>query len=321
MTADYSMPTLKRILSLDGGGVRGIVSLIFLERMEEKARMRTRELFDFVIGTSTGGLAALALTQGQQIRSATQILKVYLSQASNIFGKENWIWNQLFFGPKYNSDSFGKLAKQIFGQALLSECCIPTAVTSYDTSTRKPHLLASWSSSSDSEQKLRSWEAAMATSAAPTYFPPCELGDRCLVDGGVYANNPTVVGISEAKRLWNQDNVDFLVVSIGTGVSKVGYLASEVEQWGMLKWVHPLVDCMFDASSESVDRIAQSLVGSEQYFRLQCPLQLNNMPLDEVAERNLMQLVAAARRAVEEKDEEIDAALDKLLSNSEVPPL
>ena len=99
----------------------------------------------------------------------------------------------------------------------------------------------------------------MATAAAPTYFPAVRIGDRTLVDGGVHANNPGAIALVESKLLW--PNEDEILVSLGTGVSKWGYLPPKANSWGLLNWIGPLIDCVFDGSSDSIDYILRALLG------------------------------------------------------------
>lgn len=110
------------------------------------------------------------------------------------------------------------------------------------------------------------WEAALATSAAPTYFPPVKIGERTLIDGGVFANNPSAIALAEARLMWPNDEI--VLVSLGTGKgARLGHLPDDVNSWGALQWVAPILEIMFDGSSDSINYVAKALLGRGRYYR------------------------------------------------------
>ena len=253
----------KRILAIDGGGIRGILPALFLRAFEEYSDRRIWDLFDLVVGTSTGGLIALAATSKREI-TANKILDLYLKHAKQIFDSPRSRYLRPFWGPKYTGNGLRVLGKELFGDGRLSESKVPTAVTAYEIAERRPYVLKSWRAKESPKRDCLLLEAAMATAAAPTYFPAVRIGERTLVDGGVYANNPGAIALVESKLLW--PNEDEILVSLGTGVSKIGY--PKANSWGLLNWIGPLIDCVFDGSSDSIDYILKALLGSGFGLRL-----------------------------------------------------
>jgi uncharacterized protein len=287
---------IRRVLSIDGGGVRGILPAVFLRAFEEYTGKNTSDLFDLAVGTSTGGIIALALTHSRRALTAHEMLDVYLSHSGKIFGSPRTAL-MFGFGPRYSNHGLREFGSLLFGEGRLAEAKIPTAVTAYDIVEHRPRVLKSWRAAEDERRDCYLWEAALATSAAPTYFPAVKIGERTLIDGGVFANNPSAIALAEARIMWPDDDV--LLVSLGTGIStKLGHLPDDVNSWGKVKWVEPLIDCMFDGSSDSIDYIARALLGSSRYYRFQINMHPELSSMDNVSSSHLEQLRAAGAREV-----------------------
>jgi predicted acylesterase/phospholipase RssA len=305
----------KRVLAIDGGGIRGILPALFLRELEYSSNLSIGDLFDFVIGTSTGGLIALAATQ-PRARTANEILDIYLHHADKIFGKARSSIGQLFFGPKYKNDGLRELCKLLFGEERLSRARVPTAVTAYDIVERRPRLLSSWEAAKKQDEDCFLWQAALATAAAPTYFPAVQIGDKTLIDGGVFANNPAAIALAEARSRWN--DAELVILSLGTGVSKIGHLPKNANSWGAANWVGPLIECIFDGSSDSVDLIVKALLG-DHYHRFQITLHPDLASMDSISNSSIDQLRAAGARAVAEQKDRISAASQMLLTKEDGP--
>lgn len=223
-----------KVLALDGGGIRGIIPATVLTAIEERTGKRIAELFDLIVGTSTGGILTFGLTVGTGGRPryhAQDLLDIYMQRAGEIFkpwcrlypssGKPIPIWLGLF-NPRYSARGVESLLKEKFGDATLGQNVRAASCVSYDIAGPRPYFFRTWSSG---DSGIRVIDAVRATSAAPTYFPPkpFSIGGRKgrFVDGGTVANNPAVVGLSEAiQYLGTQPgNDDYTIdlVSIGTG--------------------------------------------------------------------------------------------------------
>jgi hypothetical protein len=207
------------VLCLDGGGVRGIGTLLMLVDLEMRTGKKVHEMFDRIYGTSTGGLMAIMLARGM---SATEVLDVYFNNMEKIFYRS---WSDTFLNPMglvsatYNPAGLESVINQYVGDARLQDVKIPVAVTCVDKADQnKVRLL---SSDSKKTQNVKIMEAARATSAAPTYFPAQEvnLDDKkfMAVDGGVAANNPSEEALGDIWDKFGKDKYKINLVSLGTG--------------------------------------------------------------------------------------------------------
>lgn len=207
-----------QVLALDGGGIRGIFVAALLAGLEADLGHPVVDSFDLVVGTSTGGIIALALGAGL---SPAQILDVYVSQQDRIFPRRfpslrNLRW---LFGAKYDAAGLESVLREVLGDRQLGDSLVPLVIPAFDLSTNDVHLFkTAHHPRLRRDWKLPMWSVAMATSAAPTYFPTFRLpGEESrLVDGGVWANNPAMVGLTEAVSLFGQPLAGIRLLSIGT---------------------------------------------------------------------------------------------------------
>jgi predicted acylesterase/phospholipase RssA len=208
------------VLCLDGGGVRGIGTLLMLVDLEMRTGKKVHEMFDRIYGTSTGGLMAILLAKGM---AASEVLDIYFNNMNKIFYRS---WSDTFLNPlglvnaTYNPEGLEGIIKQYAGDGTLKDVKIPVAVTCVDKATQKVRLL---SSDSDKTKDIKILEAARATSAAPTYFPAQEVNMKgkkfMAVDGGVGANNPAEEALNDIKKKFGaQYKVNML--SLGTGIEE-----------------------------------------------------------------------------------------------------
>jgi predicted acylesterase/phospholipase RssA len=208
-----------KVLSIDGGGIKGLYSSTILEHLEKRYGGRCSDFFDLICGTSTGGLIALALS----LRiPATDISRIYSEHGKEIFPVQNGflgILRQTFWKGKYKEDSLKRVLVELFGDRVLGESnnllCIPT----YSITDARPWIFKfdhkEGGLSRDNTSKYV--DVALATSAAPTYFPLSEIADydyKQFIDGGVWANNPALVGFIEAFTYFVGNNKDFDSVQI-----------------------------------------------------------------------------------------------------------
>ena len=296
----------RRVLTLDGGGIRGLVSCIWLAGVEaallEAGKPGVRKSFDLVAGSSTGAIVACGLGAGL---SADAMAELYRRQRDLIFpGLAGRLWSRLArlpaqgpSAPKYDGKGLEKVLRKVFGATTLGQLGMPTLVTSYDTIQRRPVVFKSFK---PEHKDLPVWEVCRASAAAPTYFPAHPLkveGRNCaLIDGGVVANNPTACAIAEALRKDARvDNShDLVVLSIGTGERTRSIDLKSAREWGAVEWAVPIIDVLFDGSTDSVDYIARQLVGAG-YFRLQAELIIGLDDLDDTSATNIAALETLAR--------------------------
>ncbi|GAB1596257.1 patatin-like phospholipase family protein [Lysobacter claricitrinus] len=297
---------LRRILSLDGGGIRGLVSCRWLAGVDAALAAAGKShipgTFDLVAGSSTGGLIACGLALG---RSPDTLAELYRARRHEIFpGIASRLWSRAgrFFtdgpsAPRYDGRGLEKVLADVFGDARLGDCTVKTLVTSYDVINRKPVIFKSFK---PEHADVRVRDVCRATTAAPTYFPAHPLRvegrDCALIDGGIVANNPTACAVAEALR--KDETVDcsrdLIVVSVGTGERTRTIDLRSAREWGALEWAVPIIDVLFDGNAESVDYIAQFIVG-DAYYRLQTPLTIGLDDLDDVSDTNINALETLAK--------------------------
>lgn len=297
---------MRRILSLDGGGIRGLVTCRWLEGVDGALRKAGKpgllRGFDLIAGSSTGALVACSLATG---RDPATLADLYREHRHTIFpGIAGRLWSRagrfLVQGPsapKYDGKGLDKVLKQVFGDARLGDAKVPLLVTSYDTILRKPVIFKSFNTA---HRDLPMWEVCRASASAPTYFPAhgmtIEGRRRALIDGGVVANNPTACAIAEALRKDARvDNTqDLVVLSVGSGERNRPIDLKSAQEWGALEWAVPIIDVLFDGNTDSVDYIARQLVG-DGYFRMQTELVIGLDDMDDTSSTNLAALEIVAR--------------------------
>ncbi|MFN6515784.1 MAG: patatin-like phospholipase family protein [Nostoc sp. CreGUA01] len=277
-----------KILSIDGGGIRGIIPAFILAEIEKRTQKPISSLFDLIAGTSSGGILALGLTKPRLSSdvsdlplaqyTAEDLLQLFLEYGVEIFYEpffERILGpiEDIFLQPKYPSESKKEILRQYFDQSLLESNLKEVFVTSYDIEQRIPIFFTNKLEKEEKKsQKFRKLcagfsllDAALATTATPTYFAPHRVINTqhsnsayTLIDGGVFANNPAHLAILEAqidskrkeKKVLTTE--DILVVSLGTGSPTCAYLYKEVKNWGLLQWGKPLLNIVFDGGSEVV---------------------------------------------------------------------
>lgn len=294
---------IRRVLSIDGGGIRGIIPAMVIAHIERKLGKPAHELFDLMVGTSTGGILALGLSRpgsGRQAQfSARRVVKLYEEQGNKIF--EYSLWRKLrtvggILEEAYSHEVLEDILGKYFAGAKLGNCEVPTMVTSYDIQNRRTVFLKSWHAD---HQSLLCRDAARATSAAPTYFEPKPLdtGDvaSVLIDGGIFMNSPSVSAYAEARKLFPGDSI--AVLSLGTGELTRPIPFEEARTWGSALWVMSLLDCMFDGVSKAADHQMQLFLG-ERYQRLQTPLDNANDDMDDASKENIANLKKTARELI-----------------------
>lgn len=264
---------VKRILSIDGGGIRGVIPARVLGELERRLakKGKTKPLytcFDLIAGTSTGGIIALGLTTPNKagtapVATASELEKLYVEKGIEIFPRG--LWQSLrskasrVAWPTYSPKPLEGILADLLGDQRLSQSLGRVMVTAYDLNNRRAVFLnGAPGQMLDDEADYLAREAARATSAAPTYLPPAEIHpitakgnsqkDKSLpmVDGGVFANDPALAAYTEAiklqcKGIWPEgDSVE--IISIGTGLSTRSYSLKQSENWGKFGWINPSND-------------------------------------------------------------------------------
>ncbi|XP_022876751.1 patatin-like protein 2 [Olea europaea var. sylvestris] len=304
------------ILSIDGGGIRGIIPGIILEFLESQLQeidgedARLADYFDVIAGTSTGGLLTAMLTAPDETNrllfAAKDVKPFYLENSPKIFpqkrGLFGWVGRLLtfLFGPKYGGEYLHKIIRELLGKTRLHDTLTNVVIPTFDIKNMHPRVFSTYQAIETPSLDAGLSDICIGTSAAPTYLPAyyfknqykqSDVREFNLIDGGVAANNPALVAMSEiTKQIFDghpdffpikpTDYGRFLVISVGTGTSKVEnkYNAKKAAKWGLLGWLlnggsNPILDVFTQASADMVDlhisAVFQALHSEENYLRIQ----------------------------------------------------
>lgn len=281
-----------QILSLDGGGIRGVFSAAILAAIEEDLNIRLTDHFDLIAGTSTGGIIAIGLGLG--LRPA-DILGFYLEQGPHIFSNPLRLRSALWwFWRKYRADALETGLRATFGDRAFGESTKRLVVPSYDVGNDDVYIFRT-----AHDQRLRrdyrvpAWKVALATSAAPTYFPACRAVDQLrLIDGGVWANNPAMVAIIEAVGTLRVPLDRIRLMSVGT-YDAVVRRPRVLDRAGALLWASSATDVLLRSGSIAVNNQAKFLLGKQNVLRIDPRVPAADVSIDRVS--GLEALVARAR--------------------------
>jgi patatin-like phospholipase/acyl hydrolase len=341
-----------RILSIDGGGIRGILPGTIVEYLETalnklhpEVPRKIGDYFDLIAGTSTGGiLSCLYLMPGADKKpkySAKDALDLYLKQGGSIFKRT--LFQKLksgggVFQEKYPSSTLEDLLLEYCGDTVLSELVKPSLIPSYELTERKAVFFTSSDAGQNPIYNFKVRDIARATAAAPTYFQPAHIQSLsgqwlALIDGGVFANNPALCAYAEARKtpfqqcLPNPDKPnspfakDMMIVSIGTGSVKKQYHFKNMKHRGEIGWLEPIIDILMSGSSEIVDyqlrQMYLTLNESDQqdYFRLEPGLKEACSEMDDASPENIKNLYQAGLTYVADHVGMLDEIARKIMLN------
>ncbi|MGX7667914.1 patatin-like phospholipase family protein [Flavobacterium pedocola] len=339
-----------RILSLDGGGIRGIITGVILKYIEEQLQKQDHpnakigDYFDLVAGSSTGGLlTALILSPDNSKRAKFSVetaLDLYSKKGDSIFNVT--FWDQMInpfglFNEKISQNNLERQLAEVFGSLELKSLIKPCLITSYDINSRKAKFFCSHEAHSDLENFYVK-DVCRATSAAPTYFEPAKIKslyhqEFVLIDGGVYANNPALCGYAEARKIAFSkvlndatkvdypDINDMIIISVGTGEVLKPYSYEKFVNAGKIKWISPLIDILLSANAETVDyhltKMYQTLGPRNQknYYRLMPDLKNASPEMDDTSKKNIYELIQAGLFFVDQNREMLNEIAKKLIKN------
>ena len=319
-----------RVLSIDGGGIRGIIPATVLAEIERRTGRPIAELFDLIAGTSTGGILALGLTRpgpdGAPSYTAEALIDLYVAEGAHIFSRSPWhrlrsLGNLI--EEKYPSRGIESVLEQYFGTTRLKEALTDVVVTSYEIEQRTAWFFRSRNARQQPDYDFSMTQVARATSAAPTYFEPLRIAsaetnnEYALVDGGVFANNPALCGYVDARRSYPDAN-DFLVVSLGTGELTHSLPYDKVKGWGVANWARPILSVVFDGINDTIDYQLRQLLpagpdGQRRYYRLQTRLEPGIDNMDRTDREHLQTLRLVAETLLREHNEELDLLCRQLV--------
>ena len=297
-----------RILSLDGGGIRGVYSAAFLGGLERKylGGRSIAPYFDLIAGTSTGGILALGLSAGHR---AADLCEFYLGQGQDIFPVRRndgipilgrWRRGVLqYFRYRYDRTALRNAVEGVFGDTKFGEAQVRLCIPAFDGRYgevyifKTPHHPDYRKDAHDRMTKI-----ALATSAAPTFFRPLREGGYTFVDGGVWANNPIMVALVDALACFALPRRLVRIVSVGTGDEPYAVAYPQISRGGKLAWRHIIKGALRLQSLNAVGQ-AGLLIGADRLLRVTPGMEGGSIELDDW-KRATLELVPAADTAVEE---------------------
>ncbi|KAF5791768.1 putative patatin-like phospholipase domain, Acyl transferase/acyl hydrolase/lysophospholipase [Helianthus annuus] len=302
---------LMTILNIDGGGIRGIIPGVILQYLESELQAldgeeaRLADYFDVVSGTSTGGLITVMLTapneNNRPLYAAKDIVPFYVENCPKIFPQVGGPFAGIIkllktlVGPKYNGKYLQNLVKSLLGTTKLSQTLTNVVIPTFDIRDMQPVIFSSFQVPREPSMDAQLSDICIGTSAAPTYLPAYyfQNGDRefNLIDGGIAANNPSLVAVGEVTRQILKEDPNFpaispfeydryLLISIGTGTQKQTpkFDAKMAAKWGVIGWLTnqgsaPLIEAFTEASADLVvmhnNIVFEALNSVDNYLRIQ----------------------------------------------------
>ncbi len=302
----------KYILSVDGGGIRGIIPAIVLAEIEYRTKKPISQMFDLMVGTSTGGIIVAGLCNKQY--SALDLVDLYQKDGSHIF-KSSFFRRSIFSWlncAQYSCKNIECVLNRYFGDSTLADATNNLMLTSYDIKNNYPFFFKSWR---EDRNFIKLKDALRSTTAAPTYFAPKYLKinqkEMVLVDGGVFANNPAACAYASGKRLFPND--DILLLSIGTGRTDRSIEYANSKRFGKIGWIKPLLNVMFASSLDAVNyQLAQVI--ADKYIRIQSQLKIASPDMDNITSKNIKSLQEEANAMIEDNQKVIEKFCIEILN-------
>ena len=293
---------VRKILSLSGGGCRGLFQASFLKKLEERIDDDLHNVFDLIAGTSTGSIVGLAIALGIKTE---EIEKMYLDNACKIFPRRRLRFIKEFRrGPIYDQCELRGSLKSIFRRDKLRDVKTPVLITATKEHSYSHHIFSSHDSSNDLE--LEAVDIALASSAAPTYFPPVKPSGRnnSFIDGGVWANSPSLIAVLYAKNVlgFNFDSLRVLSIDTGDFPRRDHTPVKELRKYS-LKTVKAMLDMFHQTQSSFVNNYTKDLIGADQYKRITFNIE-KSLSLDNAMEC-IKHLPGIAETQAEEHMDEI----------------
>lgn len=316
----------KYVLSVDGGGIRGVAPARMLTHLEAALKAagapRVVEAFDLFVGTSTGALVTAALAASTEPTVAkyadpNEIVKIYSDRGEEIFGKQGpWAAIRNLLRQKHSARPLEGILKEVFGDLSLGQLKRNLLATFYSMHPGDPRaVFAHGGPAYPANGRGRDYgdllvrEVVRASSAAPTYFNPAEVHGAAGVlkhlgiDGGLFANNPALCAYVEARKIFPDEEI--VVVSLGCGKAKTSY-PSNIRTWGLFEWIAPkegvpLLKAVMHGQTDSVDHQMRVLLNGPEgdaFYRFEFPLDDVSKGLDDASPANIARLISAADKAI-----------------------
>ena len=273
------------ILSLDGGGVKGLIVLEQLITLERELGTCIKNRFNLISGTSTGGIIAVLLALGL---TPSELLKLYTIHSDSIFKKRFLRFG--IFRPKYSDIFLNSVIKNYVGDKTLKDLDIDVIITGYNASTNQKIIFKSRNAKLDDTYNYSLFDVIRSSVSAPTYFKPHKIGDEYFIDGGMVINNPSMISWTESLKYCIGMNINIL--SFSTGRIKINF--SKIINGGVLSWTKPTVAILLKEQSKTTDYHMNELFKREPgvYVRCESIIDKSNGKIDDASNENIDNMIA-----------------------------
>lgn len=298
---------IHNLLILAGGGVRGVLSNQAVCYIERYTGAPIYRLFQGVYGTSTGAVQALALAKPTCPLTGSQLEAAYETLAAKVFRKRFWALGG-WAGPLYDVVPLQDQLRTVLGSWSLREATIPVGAVTYNLDTREPEL---WTSYGMGQNQL-AWQAARASSAAPTFFPPF----KNYADGGLVANLPSAWAAIDYSRTFGVPLSRIRVLALGTGTAEAPI--KDAGGRGKVGWVEDVIDTGISGSQDLQEMQCQAM-GLASYLEIQIGLPKVAQAMDDASPVNILRLKQLGNQAIGQKLREINTFLDAVRGAPSLP--
>lgn len=295
------MEKRKIVLSLDGGGARGLFSLNILLLLKKCLNIELCETFSLVVGASIGAIIGALIAFKLLDEDFEKILEKVLKIGKNLFtGDVDFIKGLI--KPLYCGKKKRNALKQIFGdQICLGDACLPFVIICTNINGT-PRMFKSWNYD---DGKVSLLDALDASSAAPLYFPPVQVRGEFLVDGGCTINNPTAVSVMLMREYYQTIKFQFKILSIGTHgmITQKPLTSDEADKMGFINWIsRDLIGLLMGSNNTSAFDMAKSLLGQGNVLRITCQI---NTALDNLNDQTISILISETLKVWTKKEQEL----------------
>lgn len=285
-----------QILALDGGGAKALFTAYVLARLEQDLGVTISDSFDLIAGTSAGGIVALGLGAGLR---PNEIVSHYEELVEKIFpASRRRVWRRLrqLRSPIYDAEALRQALAAVLGTRLLGDSTKRLVVPAWDVQRGAVHIFKT----PHHRRLTRDWripmvDVATATSAAPLYFPAAHVDGHRLIDGGVWANNPSVVAIAEAVSMLHVPLDAITVLNVGT-IDQLTDHPRRLDRGGLMHWAKPIAPLILRASSRGGQGLAEHLIGKLNYIRFDALVSGGLYALDSADPKDVAGLAASVSR-------------------------
>lgn len=296
------------VASFDGGGVNGLKSLYIAAAIEKQTGKKFLELFDVIVGTSTGGIISAMMIRGY---SASEIIEIYEKECGKIFAKP--FWRTGLFGTKFSEKNLEKMLDKYISDYRLNDLDVNTKTRLIITANRQDQIEPIFfDSKNDQNNHVMLKDVVRATTAAPFYFRPHKIEGGLYSDGGTFMNNPALWGYLEAMDEYGYSEV-YNVISIGTSRQEEPVL------WkgGLVGWVAKLFPVMLRSRVKLMNNITDKLCNglSDKYWRIEPLTDSSSGKMDDASPNNIKNVAIDGQLSVVEYMNEINDICKQITVN------